>query len=121
MPAIGYGVFQIPREETEKAVSEALETGYRMVDTASAYFNEKEVGDAIRKSGLKREDIFVTTKLWVQDYEHEDALKAFDRSMETSVWTTSTYICCTNPTTTTTPPGVPWRSCIRKVVCVQSV
>ena len=52
-----------------------------MVDTASAYFNEKEVGEAIRKSGLKREDIFVTTKLWVQDYEYEDALKAFDRSM----------------------------------------
>ena len=52
MPSIGYGVFQIPREETEKAVSEALETGYRMVDTASAYFNEKEVGEAIRKSGL---------------------------------------------------------------------
>lgn len=82
MPSIGYGVFQIPREETEKAVSEALETGYRMVDTASAYFNEKEVGEAIRKSGLKREDIFVTTKLWVQDYEYEDALKAFDRSMK---------------------------------------
>lgn len=81
MPSIGYGVFQIPREETEKAVSEALETGYRMVDTASAYFNEKEVGEAIRKSGLKREDIFVTTKLLVQDYEYEDALKAFDRSM----------------------------------------
>lgn len=82
MPAIGYGVFQIPREETEKAVTEALETGYRMVDTAAAYFNEKEVGNAIRKSGLKREDIFVTTKLWVQDYEYDDALKAFDRSME---------------------------------------
>ncbi len=82
MPAIGYGVFQIPREETEKAVSEALETGYRMVDTAAAYFNEREVGDAIRKSGLKREEIFVTTKLWVQDYEYEDALKAFDRSMK---------------------------------------
>lgn len=82
MPSIGYGVFQIPHEETEKAVSEALETGYRMVDTASAYFNEKEVGEAIRKSGLKREDIFVTTKLWVQDYEYEDALKAFDRSMK---------------------------------------
>lgn len=82
MPSIGYGVFQIPREEAEKAVSEALETGYRMVDTASAYFNEKEVGEAIRKSGLKREDIFVTTKLWMQDYEYEDALKAFDRSMK---------------------------------------
>lgn len=81
MPAIGYGVFQIPREETAKAVSEALEVGYRMIDTAAAYFNEKEVGEAIRDSGLKREDIFVTTKLWVQDYEYDDALKAFDRSM----------------------------------------
>lgn len=82
MPSIGYGVFQILREETEKAVSEALETGYRMIDTASAYFNEKEVGEAIRKNGLKREELFVTTKLWVQDYEYEDALKAFDRSMK---------------------------------------
>lgn len=82
MPSIGYGVFQIPQEETEKAVSEALETGYRMIDTAAAYFNEKEVGDALRNCGLKREDIFVTTKLWVQDYEYEDALKAFDRSMK---------------------------------------
>lgn len=82
MPSIGYGVFQIPREETEKAVNEALETGYRMIDTASAYFNEKEVGEAILRSGLKREDIFVTTKLWVQDYEYENALKAFDRSMK---------------------------------------
>lgn len=82
MPSIGYGVFQIPREETEKAVNEALETGYRMIDTASAYFNEKEVGEAILRSGLKRADIFVTTKLWVQDYEYEDALKAFDRSMK---------------------------------------
>lgn len=81
MPSIGYGVFQIPREETAGAVSDALAAGYRMIDTASAYFNEQEVGEAIRTSGLKREDIFVTTKLWVQDYEYEDALKAFDRSM----------------------------------------
>lgn len=82
MPSIGYGVFQIPREETAGAVSDALAAGYRMIDTASAYFNEQEVGEAIRTSGLKREDIFVTTKLWVQDYEYEDALKAFDRSMQ---------------------------------------
>ena len=82
MPSIGYGVFQIPREETAGAVSDALAAGYRMIDTASAYFNEQEVGEAIRTSGLKREDIFVTTKLWVQDYEYEDALKAFDRSIQ---------------------------------------
>lgn len=81
MPSIGFGVYQIPANETERCVSDALEVGYRMIDTASAYLNEREVGNAIRNSGLKREDIFVTTKLWVQDYEFEDALKAFDKSM----------------------------------------
>ena len=81
MPSIGYGVFQIPQNETERCVSDALETGYRMIDTASSYFNEKEVGAAIRNSGIKREEIFVTTKLWVQDYEIEDVLRAFDKSM----------------------------------------
>lgn len=81
MPSIGFGVYQIPANQTERCVSDALEAGYRMIDTAAAYLNEKEVGDAIRSSGLKREDVFVTTKLWVQDYEYEDALKAFDKSM----------------------------------------
>lgn len=82
MPAIGFGVYQIPPEETERCVSDALETGYRMIDTAASYFNEKQVGDAIRTSGLKRKDLFITTKLWVQDYETGDALRAFDKSMQ---------------------------------------
>ena len=81
MPAIGFGVFQIPAHETERAVTDALEAGYRMIDTAASYFNEQQVGDAIRYSGLKREDLFITTKLWVQDYEYDDALRAFDKSM----------------------------------------
>ena len=59
MPAIGFGVFQIPENETERVVTDALEAGYRMIDTAAAYFNERQVGDAIRHSGLKREDLFV--------------------------------------------------------------
>ena len=80
MPALGFGVYQIPAEDTERAVSEALGTGYRMIDTAASYFNEEQVGNALRHSGLKREDVFVTTKLWVQDYEYEDALRAFDKS-----------------------------------------
>ncbi len=80
MPALGFGVYQIPAEDTERAVSEALGTGYRMIDTAASYFNEEQVGDALRHSGLKREEVFVTTKLWVQDYEYEDALRAFDKS-----------------------------------------
>ena len=82
MPAIGFGVFQIPANETEKVVSEALEVGYKMIDTAASYFNEEQVGNAIRHSGLKREDVFITTKLWVQDYEYEDALHAFDKSLK---------------------------------------
>ena len=82
MPAIGFGVFQIPAGDTERAVSDALETGYRMIDTAASYFNEKQVGDAIRHSGIRREELFVTSKLWVQDYEYEDALHAFDRTMQ---------------------------------------
>ena len=82
MPAIGFGVFQIPANETEKVVSESLEVGYRMIDTAASYFNEEQVGNAIRHSGLKREELFITTKLWVQDYEYEDALRAFDKSLK---------------------------------------
>ena len=82
MPAIGFGVFQIAPEDTERCVSDALETGYRMIDTAAAYFNEEQVGNAIRHSGLRREDVFVTTKLWVQDHEYDDTLRAFDLSMK---------------------------------------
>ena len=82
MPAIGFGVYQIDPKDTERCVLEALDVGYRMIDTASAYFNEAEVGAAIRQSGLKRKDIFVTSKLWIQDYEYEDALRAFDKSMD---------------------------------------
>ena len=82
MPSIGFGVFQIPVNETERIVTDALEAGYRMIDTAASYFNEEQVGNALRHSGLKREDVFVTTKLWVQDYEYDDALRAFDLSMK---------------------------------------
>ena len=73
MPAIGFGVFQIPENETERVVTDAIEVGYRLIDTASAYFNEEQVGSAIRRSGIKREEFFITTKLWVQDYEYDDA------------------------------------------------
>lgn len=82
MPAIGFGVYQIPENETEHAVSNAIEVGYRMFDTAASYFNEKQLGNAIRHSGIKREDFFITTKLWVQDYEHENVLRAFDKSLK---------------------------------------
>lgn len=67
MPSIGFGVFQIPQDETERAVTDALECGYHIIDTASSYFNEKEVGNAVRNSNIRREELFITTKLWVQD------------------------------------------------------
>ena len=63
MPAIGFGVFQIPENETERAVNDAIEIGYRKFDTAAAYFNEEQLGNAIRQSGIKREEFFITTKL----------------------------------------------------------
>ena len=81
MPSVGFGVYQIDKNETKAAVFEALEVGYRMIDTAASYFNEREVGEAIRESGLPRESVYVTSKLWVQDYEYDDALRAFDRSL----------------------------------------
>ncbi|MFG3530400.1 aldo/keto reductase [Streptomyces sp. NPDC047917] len=83
MPLLGFGVYQIPAEDTERAVSEALATGYRLLDTAAAYGNEKAVGRAVRSSGIAREDLFITTKLWVQDAPAEDNTKrAFEASLE---------------------------------------
>lgn len=81
MPSVGFGVYQIAKSETKQAVLQALEVGYRMIDTAASYFNEREVGEAIRESGLPCESVFVTSKLWVQDYEYDDALRGFDRSL----------------------------------------
>lgn len=83
MPLEGFGVFQVPDGEVcEKAVSDAIASGYRLIDTAAAYMNEEAVGRAIKKSGVNRTDLFITTKLWVQDASYEGAKKAFDRSLE---------------------------------------
>lgn len=80
MPALGLGVFQTPPEETTGAVEAALEIGYRHVDTAAAYGNEREVGAAIRRSGLPRDDVFVETKVWISDFGYDATLHAFDKS-----------------------------------------
>ena len=82
MPLEGFGVFQVPEATVcEQAVRDALSVGYRLIDTAAAYFNEEAVGAAIRKSGIPREELFITTKLWVQDAGYENAKKAFETSM----------------------------------------
>jgi diketogulonate reductase-like aldo/keto reductase len=80
MPALGFGVFQTPPDETLAAVTVALETGYRHIDTAAAYGNEREVGEAIRRSGLDRDELFVETKVWISDYGYDATLHAFDKS-----------------------------------------
>ncbi|WP_345508347.1 aldo/keto reductase [Terrabacter aeriphilus] len=80
MPALGLGVFQTPPEETRAAVEAALATGYRHIDTAAAYGNEREVGDAVRSSGVAREEVFLETKIWISDYGYEQTLHGFDKS-----------------------------------------
>ena len=80
IPAIGLGVFQTPPEETVAAVTAALKAGYRHIDTAAAYGNEKEVGQGIRDSGVPREDIFIETKVWISDYGYDETLHAFEKS-----------------------------------------
>jgi len=82
IPAVGFGTFQIPADgSTYKAVKKALELGIRHIDTAAAYFNEAEVGQAVRDSGIPRGEIFVTSKLWLQDYGYEEAKKGIDTSL----------------------------------------
>ncbi len=83
MPILGFGVFQITNaEECERAVVEAIRTGYRLIDTAASYGNEVEVGKAIKRSGVAREELFITTKLWIQDAGYENSKKAFEKSLK---------------------------------------
>jgi 2,5-diketo-D-gluconate reductase A len=82
MPLLGFGVFQVnDAEECERSVVEAIRAGYRLIDTAAAYGNEAAVGNAIKRSGVAREELFVTTKLWIQDAGYESARRAFERSL----------------------------------------
>ncbi|MBB4763107.1 aldo/keto reductase [Amorphoplanes digitatis] len=80
MPAIGFGVFQTPPDETRSAVEAALSAGYRHIDTAAAYGNEREVGEAIAKSGIDRNEVFVETKIWISDYGYDQTLHGFEKS-----------------------------------------
>src|SRR4051794_29661267 len=77
IPAVGFGVFQTPPDETIAAVATALAAGYRHIDTAAAYGNERQVGEAIVRSGLARADLFVETKVWISDYGYDETLHAF--------------------------------------------
>ena len=81
MPTLGYGVFQVTKEECERCVLDALKAGYRLIDTAQSYFNEEEVGRAIKKSGVPREEIFLTTKVWLEHYGYENAKQSVLESL----------------------------------------
>lgn len=82
MPILGYGVYQVTKDECERCVLDALRAGYRSIDTAQSYFNEEEVGSAIEKSGVPREEIFLTTKVWVEHYGYEETKKSVEESMK---------------------------------------
>lgn len=82
MPILGFGVFQVPDpNECERSVYDAIQAGYRLIDTAASYLNEEAVGRAIKRSGVPREELFITTKLWVQDAGYENTKKAFEKSL----------------------------------------
>jgi 2,5-diketo-D-gluconate reductase A len=80
IPALGFGVFQTPPDETREAVGAALDAGYRHIDTAAAYGNERQVGDAVRASGLDRSEVFLETKIWISDYGYAETLHGFEKS-----------------------------------------
>lgn len=82
MLMLGYGVYQVTKEECERCVLDALKAGYRLIDTAQSYFNEEEVGSAIKKSSVPREEIFLTTKVWIEHYGYEEAKKSIINSMK---------------------------------------
>ncbi len=81
MPQLGYGVYQVTKEECERCVLDALKAGYRLIDTAQSYFNEEEVGSAIKKSGIPREEIFLTTKVWIEHYGYEECKASIEESL----------------------------------------
>ena len=81
MPLLGYGVYQVTPEECERCVADALNVGYRSIDTAQAYFNEEQVGNAVRKSGISRSEIFLTTKVWITNAGEEKAARSIDESL----------------------------------------
>jgi 2,5-diketo-D-gluconate reductase A len=112
MPLLGFGVFQVTdAEECERSVYDAIRTGYRLIDTAAAYGNEEAVGNAIKRAGVPREELFVTTKLWIADAGYERTKQAFDRSLQRlQVEQVDLYLIHLQPLGMCMALGEPWKS-----------
>ena len=122
MPIIGFGVYQIPdAEECENVVYEALMAGYRLIDTAAGYLNEEAVGRAIKRSGVPREELFITTKLWIQDAGYESAKLAFSKSLNKLQLDYLDLYLFTSRSAITMALGVQWKSCTAKAKSRRSV
>jgi len=110
MPIVGFGVFQVDDQKVcEQAVLDAIEVGYRSIDTAATYLNEEAVGRAVATSGIKREEFFITTKLWVQDHGYDNTKRAFDKSLKKLGL--DSFI---NPTAITMVRGGRWKICTKR-------
>lgn len=117
MPKLGYGVYQTPPEDTKRCVLDAIDVGYRSIDTAQAYGNEEGVGTALAECGLPREEFFLTTKVWISNAGYEKAKVSIEESMRklrTAIW-----ICCSSISlsATTTAPTAPRNACSRTSTC----
>ena len=114
MPMEGFGVFQIPEEDCEPVVRNAIAEGYRLIDTASSYQNEEAVGRGIRNSGIPREELFITTKAYIQQMGYDNTRTAFEESLKNWGWNIWIFILSTCPLEIITAPGVLWRNYIRR-------
>lgn len=122
MPMVGFGVFQIPdQDQCQKVVEEALRIGYRLIDTAQVYGNEEAVGRAVKASGIPREELFITTKLWISDYSYEGAKAAFAESLKKLDMDYVDPTSCTSQLVMSLAHGGPWRNFIKKEKSVPSV
>ena len=114
MPMLGYGVYQVDPAECERCVLDAISVGYRSIDTAQAYNNEEGVGAAIAKCGVPREELFITTKVWISNAGYEKAKASIDESLRKLGTDYIDLLLIHQPFTTTTAPTAPWRRLTRR-------
>ena len=120
MPQLGYGVYQTPPEDTKRCVLDAIEVGYRSIDTAQAYYNEEGVGAALAESGLPREEFFLTTKVWLTNAGYEAAKASIAESLKKLRTNYLDLFSSTNRLAITTVPTAPWRRPTTRASCAPS-